>query len=94
MISRISPRETATVALDLLVQGREWIGHVRRSAGGAECVVSCTRGMPNTAITASPMCFSTVPSWRSIALRIASKYRDYTSRSDSGSKPRRAPSSQ
>ena len=34
---------------------------------------SCTTGTPNTAMTASPMNFSTVPPWRSIASRIASK---------------------
>ena len=30
-------------------------------------------GMPNTAITASPMNFSTVPPWRSSAPRICAK---------------------
>ncbi len=47
--------------------------------------------MPNTAITASPMNFSTEPPCRSRAARIASKYRVMTLRSDSGS--RRSPSS-
>ena len=46
---------------------------------------SCSTGMPNTAMTASPMYFSTVPPCRSIAARIVSKYRDCTSRMDSGS---------
>ena len=46
---------------------------------------SCTFGTPKTAITASPMNFSTVPPWRSSAARISSKYRDMTRRSDSGS---------
>ena len=46
---------------------------------------SCTTGTPNTAITASPMNFSTVPPWRSMAWRIASKYRAMTRRVDSGS---------
>ena len=52
---------------------------------------SCSCGMPNTAITASPMNFSTEPPWRSSAVRIASKYRPMTLRIDSGS--RRSPSS-
>src|SRR5262245_897416 len=51
---------------------------------------SCTVGTPNTAMTASPMNFSTVPPWLSIAERISSKYRDMTPRRDSGS--RRSPS--
>ncbi len=34
---------------------------------------SWTTGTPKTAITASPMNFSTVPPWRSIAARIESK---------------------
>ena len=33
---------------------------------------SCARGRPKTAITASPMNFSTVPPWRSTAIRISS----------------------
>ena len=41
--------------------------------------------MPKTAITASPMNFSTVPPWRSIASVIAAKYRDITRRTASGS---------
>ena len=41
--------------------------------------------MPNTAMTASPMNFSTEPPWRSSAVRIASKYRAITLRIDSGS---------
>jgi len=43
--------------------------------------------MPNTAITASPMNFSTLPPWRSIARRMASKYRAMICSSDSGSRP-------
>ncbi len=34
---------------------------------------SCRWGTPNTAITASPMNFSTVPPWRSSTARISSK---------------------
>jgi hypothetical protein len=36
-------------------------------------------------MTASPMNFSTVPPWRSSAARASAKYRDITSRRDSGS---------
>ena len=46
--------------------------------------------MPNTAMTASPMNFWTVPPWRSNTARVRSKYRPITSVSDSGSK--RSPS--
>ena len=48
---------------------------------------SCSCGMPNTAMTASPMNFSTVPPWRSIEARIVSKYLVMTLRSGSGSSP-------
>src|SRR5213593_792147 len=41
--------------------------------------------MPNTAITASPMNFSTVPPWRSTTAFIASKYPVITRRRASGS---------
>ena len=51
---------------------------------------SRTTGMPNTAMTASPMNFSTVPPWRSNTARVRSKYRPMTSVRDSGSK--RSPS--
>ena len=47
---------------------------------------SWTCGTPKTAMTASPMYFSTVPPWCSIAVRIASKYRSMTRRTDSGSR--------
>ena len=39
---------------------------------------SWTWGTPKTAMTASPMNFSTVPPWRSIAARIAAKNRSMT----------------
>lgn len=44
-----------------------------------------TSGMPNTASTASPTNFSTVPPCRSMASREVAKYRDMTPRSASGS---------
>ena len=46
---------------------------------------SWTLGIPNTAITASPMNFSTVPPWRSMIARISEKYRFITPRRTSGS---------
>ena len=46
---------------------------------------SWTWGTPKTAMTASPMNFSTVPPWRSIAACMAAKKRCMTSRRDSGS---------
>src|SRR6478672_2174713 len=56
---------------------------VARTARSASS--SCATGMPKTAITASPMNFSTVPPCRSIASVIAAKYRDITRRIASGS---------
>ncbi len=56
-----------------------------RTARSASSSWSC--GIPNTAMTASPMNFSTVPPWRSIAARIVSKYLVITLRSGSGSRP-------
>ena len=46
---------------------------------------SCSLGMPKTAITASPMYFSTVPPCRSSTLRISSKNLVITRRTVSGS---------
>jgi hypothetical protein len=46
---------------------------------------SCTIGMPNTAITASPMNFSTVPPCDASTAAMRSKYRVITERSASGS---------
>ena len=57
----------------------------RRSARSSACCIpaaartarrassSCSRGRPKTAMTASPMNFSTMPPWRSSSARIASK---------------------
>ena len=47
---------------------------------------SCSVGTPNTAITASPMYFSTVPPWRSSTTRISSKNRVIIRRTASGSR--------
>jgi hypothetical protein len=46
---------------------------------------SCSTGTPKTAITASPMNFSTVPPWASTIPFIRSKYRASRARSASGS---------
>jgi hypothetical protein len=46
---------------------------------------SCSCGIPKTAMTASPTNFSTVPPWRSITSRKASKYRLIAKRIASGS---------
>ena len=46
---------------------------------------SCSRGRPKTAMTASPMNFSTTPPCRSSSARMVSKYRVITSRNASES---------
>ena len=65
------------VTLEVGVQHGEGRPHLARGADGAP-------GMPNTAMTASPMNFSTLPPWRSITAAISSK-RPITRRSASGS---------
>ena len=75
----------ATVSFELLVQGRERVAHLDGRPDRPERVVLVDGGIPNTAITASPMYFSTVPPWRSSTVRISSKKRDMRLRSDSGS---------
>ena len=47
---------------------------------------SAATGAPHTAITASPMNFSTTPPYRPITVRATSKYRDSSSRTASGSR--------
>jgi hypothetical protein len=42
-------------------------------------------GVPQTAITASPMNFSTTPPYRAITVRATAKYSDNNSRTASGS---------
>ena len=59
------------------------ISSAARSARSASS--SCTAGMPKTAMTASPMNFSTTPPWRSAAARIRSKYVASIARTTSGS---------
>ena len=61
----------AVVALELLVERRRAPRASRRPRATARSASSsCTAGMPNTAMTASPMNFSTVPPWRSRIARI------------------------
>ena len=47
---------------------------------------SAAVGVPHTAMTASPMNFSTTPPYRPITVRATSKYRDSSSRTASGSR--------
>src|ERR1700691_3628743 len=47
---------------------------------------SVATGVPQTAITASPMNFSTAPPYRPMTVRATSKYRDSNSRTASGSR--------
>ena len=55
----------AVVTLQLLVEGCHGLAQLGRRAKGAQRVVLVRRGTPKTAITASPMNFSTEPPWRS-----------------------------
>jgi hypothetical protein len=59
------------------------ISRAARTARNASS--SCTTGTPKTAITASPMNFSTDPPWRSTIAFMRSKYRASRARSASGS---------
>ena len=47
---------------------------------------SVAAGVPHTAITASPINFSTIPPYRPITVRARSKYSDSSSRTASGSR--------
>jgi hypothetical protein len=62
---------------------RACIANAARTARSSSS--SCATGTPNTAITASPMNFSTVPPNRSISSTIASKNGRRTPRRSSGS---------
>ena len=81
--SRRCGTRNATPISSATAGNRSRISAAARTARNASS--SCTRGIPNTAITASPMNFSTVPPWRSIIARISSKYRLITASSASGS---------
>ena len=69
----------------LETQRRDGVAHLDGGTKRPQGVISWTVGTPNTAMTASPMNFSTVPPWRSTMARISSKYRPSSSRSASGS---------
>ena len=70
---------------------RPRISSAARTARSASS--SCARGRPKTAITASPMNFSTVPPWRSTAVRISSYHRPGARAAARGRGARRAWSS-
>src|SRR5439155_9465237 len=55
-------------------------------SSAARTALSAATGVPHTAITASPMNFSTTPPYRPITVRATSKYRDSSSRTASGSR--------
>ena len=63
----------AIFALQFFVEELEGRAHVGGRAHRSKRVVFVHEGIPNTAITASPMNFSTVPPWRSIEALISSK---------------------
>ena len=58
---------------------RAWISPIARTASRISSAArnarsassSCTAGIPNTAMSASPITFSTVPPWRSTGARTA-----------------------
>jgi hypothetical protein len=62
---------------------QRWIASAARTARSASS--SCATGAPNTAITASPMNFSTVPPYRSISLFAAAWNGRSAARTSSGS---------
>ena len=64
-----TPRFLSNSSLSFASRSR--ISMAARTARSASS--SCKTGMPNTAMTASPMNFSTVPPWASRAVFISSK---------------------
>ena len=72
---------------------KDFVARVKERAAGVEVTKSLKPGQQVvkivhdelTAITASPMNFSTVPPWRSSTVDISPKKLDMTRRSDSGS---------
>ena len=79
--SRSPPARSVTSRLSAPM--RACIANAARTARSSSS--SCATGTPNTAITASPMNFSTVPPNRSISSTIASKNGRSTPRRSSGS---------
>ncbi len=84
-VSICTPCAVASSALRVASDSR--ICTAARTARSASS--SCSTGMPKTAMTASPMNFSTVPPCRSITSFMAAKYRLMRPRTASGS--RRSP---
>ena len=72
------PDAHAELALELLVQPGQRLAHLVAARTARSASSSCSSGTPKTAITASPMNFSTVPPWRSSTVAHLSKYRDIT----------------
>ena len=74
---RLSREDTGAGAqalgADLVTQSRNRRYQIERGAHGALGVASVVTGVPETAITASPMNFSTVPPYSSISRRQVSK---------------------
>ena len=66
-------KRDAVVVLELVVERFELVAELDGSAQGGSASSSCTVGTPKTAMTASPMNFSTVPPWRSRDVRAATK---------------------
>jgi hypothetical protein len=84
MLTSASPVLTATLSCRSscsAIQSR--IASAARTARSGSS--SCTSGAPNTAITASPMNFSTVPPCRSSSARTWAWYGESTPRTSSGS---------
>ena len=71
--------------MHFLIERLHAVLHAEGGEDGSLGSSSCATGTPNTAITASPMNFSTVPPNRSISSTIASKNGRSTPRRSSGS---------
>ena len=76
-----SPGTLASVPSSATAATRSRAARTARSASP-----SVATGVPQTAITASPMNFSTIPPYRPITVRATAKYRDSSSRTASGSR--------
>ena len=79
------PHLDARALLDAPSRGSR--AHARTARSGSS---SCAVGAPNSAITASPMNFSTVPPWRSSSARTRSWYGPRSASTSSGSSAPRA----
>ena len=81
LIARRTPSSRSSRSLSASIESRR--STAARTALSASS--SCASGIPKTAITASPMNFSTVPPCSSSACSASSNHSDWTRRSDSGS---------